>query len=116
MAAAGPASCGEAPRRRLPSLARSSLPMSTGSIAHLHVHSEYSLLDGHCQIERKTSKGMTYPMAARAAELGMPALGITDHGAMNGAVDHYKACKAVGIKPILGIEAYLVDDHRLAGQ
>jgi DNA polymerase-3 subunit alpha len=88
----------------------------TGSIAHLHVHSEYSLLDGHCQIERKTSKGMTYPMAARAAELGMPALGITDHGAMNGAVDHYKACKKVGIKPILGIEAYLVDDHRLAGQ
>ncbi|MDQ3759976.1 MAG: DNA polymerase III subunit alpha [Actinomycetota bacterium] len=85
-----------------------------GSVVHLHVHSEYSLLDGHCQIERKTSKGTVYPMAERAADLGMPALGITDHGAMNGAVDHYKACKKVGIKPIIGMEAYLVDDHRAA--
>ncbi len=83
----------------------------SGSVAHLHVHSEYSLLDGHCQIERKTSKGMTYPMAQRAADLGMPALGLTDHGVMNGAVDHYKACKQAGIKPIIGMEAYLVDDH-----
>ncbi len=57
---------------------------------------------------------MTYPMAQRAAELGMPALGLTDHGAMNGAVDHYKACKAAGIKPIIGMEAYLIDDHRAA--
>ncbi len=86
----------------------------SGSVAHLHVHSEYSLLDGHCQIEKKTSKGTIYPMADRAAELGMPALGITDHGAMNGAVDHYKACKKAGIKPILGMEAYLVDDHTAA--
>jgi len=53
-------------------------------------------------------------MAQRAADLGMPALGITDHGAMNGAVDHYKACKHVGIKPIIGMEAYLVDDHTKA--
>ncbi|MGH3029105.1 MAG: DNA polymerase III subunit alpha, partial [Gaiellaceae bacterium] len=45
---------------------------------------------------------------------GMPALGLTDHGVMNGAVDHYKACRAAGIKPILGLEAYLVDDHRSA--
>jgi DNA polymerase-3 subunit alpha len=70
---------------------------------HLHVHSEYSLLDGACKIG---------PMAARAAELGMPALGLTDHGVMNGAVEHYKACRANGIKPILGLEAYLVDDRR----
>ena len=90
------------------------MPSVSGSVVHLHVHSEYSLLDGHCQIERKTSKGTVYPMAQRAAELGMPALGITDHGAMNGAVDHYKACKKVGIKPIIGMEAYLVDDHRAA--
>ncbi|MGH2980508.1 MAG: PHP domain-containing protein, partial [Solirubrobacterales bacterium] len=55
---------------------------------HLHVHSEYSLLDGACQIERKTKDRMSYPMAERAAELGMPALGLTDHGVMNGAVDH----------------------------
>ena len=86
----------------------------SGAVAHLHVHSEYSLLDGACKIEAKTSKGMTYPMAQRAAELGMPALGLTDHGVMNGAVDHYKACKAAGIKPIIGIEAYLLDDHRNA--
>ena len=53
-------------------------------------------------------------MAARAAELGMPALGLTDHGVMNGAVEHYKACTANGIKPIVGLEAYLVDDRRRA--
>jgi DNA polymerase III subunit alpha len=77
------------------------------SAVHLHVHSEYSLLDGACKIE---------PMVARAAELGMPALGLTDHGVMNGAVEHYKACRANGIKPIIGLEAYLVDDRRLADQ
>ncbi len=48
-------------------------------------------------------------MAARAAELGQPALGLTDHGVMNGAVDLYKACKKHGIKPVIGLEAYLVD-------
>jgi DNA polymerase III subunit alpha len=71
------------------------------------VHSEYSLLDGACKIDA---------MAARAAELGMPALGLTDHGVMNGAVEHYKACKKHGIKPILGLEAYLVDDRRAEGR
>jgi DNA polymerase III subunit alpha len=50
-------------------------------------------------------------MAARAAELDQPALGLTDHGVMNGAVDLYKACKKNGIKPIVGLEAYLVDDR-----
>ena len=50
--------------------------------------------------------------AAARAELGMPALGLTDHGVMNGAVEHYKACREHGIKPILGLEAYLVDDRR----
>ncbi len=77
------------------------------SAVHLHVHSEYSLLDGACKIDR---------LAARAAELGMPALGLTDHGVMNGAVEHYKACKANGIKPIVGLEAYLVDDRRRTDQ
>jgi DNA polymerase III subunit alpha len=77
----------------------------SGSVVHLHVHSEYSLLDGACKIEK---------MAKRAAELGMPALGLTDHGVMNGAVEHYKACTAAGIKPILGLEAYLIDDRRTA--
>jgi DNA polymerase-3 subunit alpha len=77
--------------------------MSTPSAVHLHAHSEYSLLDGACKIEA---------MAARAAELGQPALGLTDHGVMNGAVDLYKACEKHGIKPIVGLEAYLVDDRR----
>ena len=77
--------------------------MSTASAVHLHAHSEYSLLDGACKIDA---------MAARAAELDQPALGLTDHGVMNGAVDLYKACKKQGIKPIAGLEAYLVDDRR----
>jgi DNA polymerase III subunit alpha len=76
-------------------------PVNSASAVHLHAHSEYSLLDGACKIEA---------MAARAAELGQPALGLTDHGVMNGAVDLYKACLRHGIKPIAGLEAYLVDD------
>jgi DNA polymerase-3 subunit alpha len=76
--------------------------VSTPSCAHLHVHSEYSLLDGACKIEA---------LAARAAEFGQPALGLTDHGVMNGAVELYKACKSHGVKPIIGCEIYLVDDH-----
>ena len=75
--------------------------MSDGAV-HLHVHSEYSLLDGACKIDK---------LAARAAELDMPALGLTDHGVMNGSVEHYKACKDAGIKPIIGLEAYFVDDR-----
>jgi DNA polymerase-3 subunit alpha len=71
------------------------------SFAHLHVHSEYSVLDGACPIDA---------LAERAAALGQPALGLTDHGVMNGAIEHYKACKKNGIKPIIGLEAYFVDD------
>jgi len=73
------------------------------SFAHLHVHSEYSVLDGACRIDA---------LAERAAALGQPALGLTDHGVMNGAVEHYQACRKHGIKPILGLEAYFVDDRR----
>jgi DNA polymerase-3 subunit alpha len=76
--------------------------VSTPTAVHLHAHSEYSLLDGACKIDA---------MAARAAELGQPALGLTDHGVMNGAVDLYKACNKHGIKPIVGLEAYFVDDR-----
>jgi DNA polymerase-3 subunit alpha len=72
--------------------------------AHLHVHSEYSLLDGACNIDK---------LAERAAQYGQPALGLTDHGVMNGAVEHYKACRKHGIKPILGLEAYFVDDRHV---
>jgi DNA polymerase III subunit alpha len=80
--------------------------VSAGAV-HLHVHSEYSLLDGACKIDA---------LAARAAELDMPALGLTDHGVMNGSVEHYKACRAAGVKPIIGMEAYLVDDRKLTPQ
>ncbi len=65
---------------------------------HLHAHSEFSLLDG---------LGHVSDMAQRAAELGMPALAITDHGVMYGVVDFFRACKKAGVKPIIGIEAYL---------
>jgi DNA polymerase-3 subunit alpha len=80
--------------------------VSTPSCAHLHVHSEYSLLDGACKIDA---------LAMRAAEFGQPALGLTDHGVMNGAVELYKACKKHSVKPILGCEIYLVDDHTARG-
>ena len=73
------------------------------SFAHLHVHSEYSVLDGACRIEA---------LAERAAAFEQPALGLTDHGVMNGAVEHFQACRRHGIKPILGLEAYFVDDRR----
>ena len=80
----------------------SSANPSGAQVAHLHVHSEHSVLDGACNIKQ---------MAARAAELSMPALSLTDHGVMNGALDMYKACRANDVKPILGIEAYYVDDR-----
>jgi DNA polymerase-3 subunit alpha len=76
--------------------------VSSHCCAHLHVHSEYSLLDGACNIDA---------LAARAAELGQPALALTDHGVMNGAVELVKAAKKHGIKPIVGLEAYFVDDR-----
>src|SRR5919106_1078476 len=78
-------------------------PMSQSPCAHLHVHSEYSVLDGACRIEA---------LAERAAAFGQPALGLTDHGVMNGAVEHYKACRKHGINPVIGLEAYFVDDRR----
>ena len=76
--------------------------MSPTGAVHLHVHSEYSLLDGACKIDA---------LAARCAELGMPALGLTDHGVLNGAVEFYKACRKHDVKPILGLEAYLCENR-----
>ena len=67
------------------------------AFTHLHVHTEYSLLDGAARIE---------PLVKRAAELGMDSLAITDHGVMFGAVDFYKAAKKAGIKPVIGCEVY----------
>ena len=63
------------------------------SFTHLHVHTEFSLLDGSCKIKE---------IVARAKELGMDSLAITDHGVMYGVIDFYKAAKEVGIKPIIG--------------
>jgi DNA polymerase-3 subunit alpha len=78
----------------------------TPNCAHLHVHSEYSLLDGACKVEA---------LAARAASFEQPALGLTDHGVMNGSVELFTACRKHGIKPIIGCEVYVVDDHARRG-
>ena len=68
--------------------------------AHLHLHTEYSLLDG---------VGRTREYAVRAAELGIKQIAVTDHGVMYGAMEWYKAAAAAGIQPIVGVEAYLAE-------
>lgn len=69
-----------------------------GDFVHLHVHSEYSLLDG---------LGRTDQLAKEAARLGQPALALTDHGVMHGAIEFFRNCKKHNVKPIIGVEAYL---------
>jgi DNA polymerase-3 subunit alpha len=69
---------------------------------HLHVHSEYSILDGACRIP---------DLAKRAAELEMPAVSLTDHGSLAGAVDLYKAARDEGVRPVIGCEVYVADDR-----
>jgi DNA polymerase-3 subunit alpha len=73
----------------------------SADFAHLHVHTEYSLLDGFSRINK---------LVEQAKTLGMQHLAITDHGVMYGAIEFYKACKAKGINPVIGIEAYLTED------
>ncbi|MBI4136010.1 MAG: DNA polymerase III subunit alpha [Candidatus Vogelbacteria bacterium] len=73
------------------------------AFVHLHNHSCYSLLDGISKIE---------PMVAKAKRLGMPALALTDHGNLYGAIDFYQAATAAGIKPIIGVEAYIANRSR----
>ncbi len=70
---------------------------------HLHVHTEYSLLDGSAKIKE---------LVKRCAELGMDSLAITDHGVMYGCIDFYKACREQGIKPVLGCEVYIANGSR----
>ena len=70
---------------------------------HLHVHTEFSLLDGACRIR---------DLAKRVKELGQDAVAITDHGVMYGVIDFYRACKAEGIKPIIGCEVYVTPEGR----
>lgn len=74
-----------------------------GDFVHLHLHSEYSLLDGACRVK---------DIAKKAASEGHTAVAVTDHGAMYGAVAFYKACKAEGIKPIIGCEVYVAPRTR----
>ena len=71
--------------------------------SHLHVHTEYSLLDGMCRIPQ---------LVNRAKELGMNSLAITDHGTMYGAIQFYNAAVAAGIKPIIGCETYVAVEDR----
>ena len=70
---------------------------------HLHIHTEYSILDGACRIK---------PLIKHVKELGQTAIAITDHGVMHGCIDFYKACKAEGIKPIIGCEVYVAPRTR----
>jgi DNA polymerase-3 subunit alpha len=78
--------------------------MSHADFVHLHLHTEYSLLDGACRLDRLMDK---------AHELKFPALAITDHGAMHGVIDFYQAAREKGIKPIIGCEVYVAPGSRL---
>ena len=73
------------------------------TFVHLHLHSEYSLLDGACRIA---------DLPARVKECGHDAVAITDHGVMYGAVSFYEACRKAGIKPIIGCEVYVAPGSR----
>ncbi len=78
-------------------------PESATDFVHLHVHTHYSMLDGACKIPK---------LVARAKELGMKSLAISDHGVLYGAIEFYNTCRAAGIKPIIGIEAYIAPGDR----
>ncbi|MGZ4131986.1 MAG: DNA polymerase III subunit alpha [Actinomycetota bacterium] len=79
---------------------------------HLHVHSEYSLLDGAARLEAPKSNPGAPTVFSEAARLGMPALAVTDHGAMYGALRFYEQARATGVKPIVGVEAYIAPGSR----
>jgi len=80
------------------------VPEPDKNFVHLHVHTDYSLLDGACRIDR---------LLDRAVELGMPAVALTDHGNLYGTIAFYNAAKEKGIKPLIGCELYLVETSRL---
>ena len=79
-------------------------PLTPPPFVHLHVHSEYSILDGACRIPA---------LAARAAELEMPAVALTDHGSLAGAVELYREAGKQGVKPLIGCEVYVADDRHV---
>ena len=76
---------------------------SSDSFVHLHVHTEYSMLDGAARLD---------DLFAKTAEMGMPALAMTDHGNVFGAYDFWKKAKSHGVKPIIGIESYVAPGSR----
>ena len=77
-------------------------PSAAPPFAHLHVHSDYSILDGACRIGR---------LLDRVEEMGQSAVALTDHGVMSGAVELYREARKRGITPIVGLEAYVVPDR-----
>src|ERR1051326_2523958 len=77
--------------------------MPDSPFVHLHVHSEYSILDGACRIP---------DLVARAAELEMPAVSLTDHGSLAGAVQLFTYARKAGVRPVIGCEVYVADDRR----
>src|SRR3954465_11386767 len=77
--------------------------MAQADFVHLHVHSEYSILDGACRVK---------DLVARAAELEMPAVSLTDHGSMAGAGPLWEAAPGTGVKPVIGCEVYVADDRK----
>src|SRR4051795_5710504 len=77
--------------------------MAQADFVHLHVHSEYSILDGACRVD---------DLVARAGELEMPSVSLTDHGSMAGAVQLWKATRDTGVKPVIGCEVYVADDRK----
>ena len=74
------------------------------SFVHLHLHTEFSMLDGAARVGE---------VVAKAAADGQPAIGITDHGNMYGVLEFYKECRAQGVKPVIGTEAYMAYETRL---
>jgi DNA polymerase-3 subunit alpha len=80
------------------------VPSADKNFVHLHVHTDYSLLDGCCRIDR---------LIERATELGMSAMALTDHGNLYGAIEFYKQAKDKGLKPLIGCELYLAEGSRL---
>src|SRR5690554_778076 len=77
--------------------------MTTANFTHLHVHSEYSLLDGACRLKELIRTAKSY---------GMSHLALTDHGVMHGSLEFYQKAKAEGIQPIIGVEAYIANGSR----
>jgi DNA polymerase III subunit alpha len=85
--------------------------MDKNQFVHLHAHTEYSLLDGACRVV--DDKGNAAELIKFIASQKMPALAMTDHGNMYGAIEFYRACQSQGIKPIIGMESYVAPKSRL---